>query len=634
MTTTPDAVTPRLAHSGTWHLTLKAAFHRDGRDHDLVLEWRRRDGIWDRECIGLTPTLISSLHEFRIALDQTPDTVKAEGRIDPDPWAVIGGPMRVTLHLPGEGRTGPGRYEGTFADTPIQGVVEARYEPAPRASLGASAPPPTILEAFERDGCASPLYDYAWAGRDTADPTPGLPVFDATDHGLRPDSGQEALPAIQAAIDAASAAGGGVVQLPPGILDCNVDRKLPPLRIRADRVVLRGSGSGPDGTLLVNHRYSDTPNPAQPWRAGEHPLLVIGGDLQQEEPEPRVITAVTEGKRGRRAITVDDTAQLTVGQTCLLRQLEVEDGSLARSLVMDQVEVASNYRGAGKALVTQIVRVTAIDGRAVEVDAPLHRDIAKWPAQLCDYPMTHQSGVMHLRMRGLWAGFFVHHKNGEHDNGWDQVKFVRVRAGWAEDLVHENTTCAIGLSNCLGCVAQRCRIMGNHGHNGFVINRYSTGNLMRDCHAGRNMHGFNCAGTICGNAVVDCTMDEPSGVDLHGGLSLDNLFDNLVGGINKGGGAGHAVPPRHGPGYTLWNWSAGHYDPYKPWQRAWRIADHTTTPGYICVGVHGQYGQQIIFGAPDGDTTDPLQTPCAWIESPNQRVTPRSLYDWQRARWR
>ncbi|MEI7766856.1 MAG: DUF4955 domain-containing protein [Phycisphaerae bacterium] len=615
---------PVFTPNGIWFITCQAVVSSRGRMHDVTFEWRRRDGIWDREGLGLTPTLVGSLHEFTLTATG-PSTYVADGRIDPDPWVVIGGAMKITVQLAGD----TGTYTGTFADQAITGNVTTRYVPALPVSRGIAQTRLEILEIFAREGSRSRLYDYSYAGRGTTDPTVGLPVIQAEDYGVRGDSGQEALPAIQAALDAAGAAGGGVVQLPPGILDCNVDAKLPALRIRHDRVILRGAGTGPDGTVLVNHRYSDTPDPKQPWRAGEHPLLIIGPD---DRSEPHALTAVTAGLRGELTITVADASALRVGGSYLLRQLETADGSLARDLVQGYVAVAQNWQGAGKELVSQICTITAIAGECVTLDAPLHRSITQWPADLCAFPMITGAGVTNLHMRGLWGGFFVHHKNGEHDNGWDQVQFKRVRGGWAENLLHESTTSAVGLHDCLGCVIRQSRIIGNLGHNGFVIAGRSTGNLLLASHAGHNMHAFNVQGTGSGNALVDCSMDEPSGIDLHGGIGCDNLYDALQGGINFGGGSANAVPPRQGPGMVLWNWRCGHYNPYKPWQRYAIAADYQNVPGFIAAGVHGAYGQALTYKGPAGEVAGPMQEAWGWVESPGQCVAPRSLYAWQCAR--
>ena len=177
------------------------------------------------------------------------------------------------------------------------------------------------------------------------------------------------------------------------------------------------------------------------------------------------------------------------------------------------------------------------------LDAPLHRDITRWHSDLCAFLLLEQVGVCDLRIAGQWGGFFIHHKNGEHDNGWDQIKVHHVAYGLVANVTCESTTSAVGLANCLGCVAGDCRIEGNLGHNGFVLSKSSTGNMQPAArYAGHNMHGFNVQGLLSGNALIDCSMDEPSGIDLHGGIGCDTLVDNMSGGVLKGGGGRARCP--------------------------------------------------------------------------------------------
>jgi hypothetical protein len=149
-----------------------------------------------------------------------------------------------------------------------------------------------------------------------------------------------------------------------------------------------------------------------------------------------------------------------------------------------------------------LARIEDFDGNQVNLDAPLHRDISQWTSDLCHFPLLEHVGVCDLRIAGHWGGFFIHHKNGEHDNGWDQIKMKHVAYGLVADIICESTTSAIGLGNCLGCVVRDCRIEGNLGHNGFVLGKSSTGNLIVRCHAGHNMHGFNIQGNLTGNEAI------------------------------------------------------------------------------------------------------------------------------------
>ncbi len=612
-------------HNGILAVTLHDVLSHPGaaKSFPLVIEIKRRDGLWDREAIATSPGFNNQFHEFDIKA-QGP-TWQLRGRIKPDPWVIAGGVAEFAIEL----QKDTGTYTGKIGDRQIAGLATAVFRDKPRASLGRVQTKLAILERFQREGATSPLYDYARAGYHYGD-EPGngasLPVFRVEDFGALPDSGEETFDGIQAALDAAAAARGGVVLLPPGIFDLSVAEKRHPLRIRASNIILRGSGSGPDGTVIVNHRYSDSPDPGKFWLAGQFPIVRADGDGVGER-----VARVLTGHRGSAVIEVADATGLQVGATYLFRVLENEQGTLARALTQGSCVPAANYRGAGTPLVTQLVTLTGIAGKAVTVEAPLHWTLRdEWEAELLAVAMLEEIGIEHIRFRTHWDGYFVHHRTVEDDNGWDHVGFSHLQHSWTRDLVHENATSAIGLADCKNCTVMDGRILGNPGHNGFCIGRTCTGNLHLRLACGRQMHAFNLAGTICGNAIVDCQMDEPAGVDFHGGLGLDNLIDALTGGVNVGGGSTNAVPPRHAHGLTLWNWSMGHYDPYLPWRRRERLATWQEHPGFIAIGVHGNDGHQVHYDSPTGPAVDDVQTPACWVESNNQAVHPRSLYEWQR----
>lgn len=85
------------------------------------------------------------------------------------------------------------------------------------------------------------LQDYSYAGYHNGEdalPTPEGPVFSVLDHGADNTGATDSCPAIQAAIDAAEAAGGGVVYLPAGEYRCE-----DLLTVEASGVVVQGDGS-------------------------------------------------------------------------------------------------------------------------------------------------------------------------------------------------------------------------------------------------------------------------------------------------------------------------------------------------------------------------------------------------------
>lgn len=133
------------------------------------------------------------------------------------------------------------------------------------------------------------LEDYSWAGyaaglRDEGPPE-GVALWDVLDHGLpvddagAPDPEVDAGPAIQAALDAARDAGGGVVLLPPGTM--RVDGRL---RITGEGVVLRGAGV--DRTRLAFTRTEGMDFAAH---------LLVGGPPRLGAHVPLVADAASRG---------------------------------------------------------------------------------------------------------------------------------------------------------------------------------------------------------------------------------------------------------------------------------------------------------------------------------------------------
>jgi autotransporter-associated beta strand protein len=98
------------------------------------------------------------------------------------------------------------------------------------------------------------IQDFSYAGyRRGEHPIPAVagPVFDVTDYGADPSGVQDSTTAIQAAINAAATAGGGVAKLPAGTFKVSLPAGASEvLRLRTNNVMLRGAGSSQ--TFLLN----------------------------------------------------------------------------------------------------------------------------------------------------------------------------------------------------------------------------------------------------------------------------------------------------------------------------------------------------------------------------------------------
>lgn len=142
--------------------------------------------------------------------------------------------------------------------TPAQ--VKAAFRAQAPGEPRASAIWKEWVEA-QKAGRSTRFPDYSWAGYRVGDekiPDVKGPVFEATNFGARPDTPVDSLPALQRAVDAAAAAGGGVVHLSPGTYWMRADaRNRKALWVTNSRVVIRGSGMGEGGTVLrlAYHSY-------------------------------------------------------------------------------------------------------------------------------------------------------------------------------------------------------------------------------------------------------------------------------------------------------------------------------------------------------------------------------------------
>lgn len=616
-------------------LVLAGALPRGAARHDLTVRCRRQGAEWASPIQATADTFNGMAHTGRV-------TAAAQGSgwllsltvdVASDPW-VAGGSFTAAVTIVDDGLAANGTWEGTFNGAAATGRVQLRREPRWHAPLEPLPGEPSVLRAWRQQPATARLGDFSWAGLGHAAQEPRATgrEFPVTDFGAVPDGGRDATAAIQRAIDAAAAAGGGIVTFPPGRFELHLDDPQRCLEIGSDRIVLRGAGSGVAGTVLHSHAPGRSPDPAQLWRANERPRHVHIGPRPASAlggygpPVGAVVARVSPASRGERELMIEPGSAVAPG-VYLLEAVEDEAGTLAMALAPG-VRVASEYRGAGRPLIRRLVTIEAVDGQRVRLGSPLRCDLrAAWTPVLRQVDLVQGVGLERLRLASSWRGLFVHHLNDEHDNGWDAVRCDGLVDGWVRDVVFDSCTTAVSLMGCTRCTVVDCAIVGNPAHNGFGNIASSSDNLFLRCHAGRQMHGFNIGGTPSGCVVVECTADEPSGIDLHGGIGTDNLFDACTGFVLQGGGSGAAVPPRHGTGLVLWNWITGTFDPFRPHRELSRTANGAEQPGFVAVGVRARDGRELVVAGPDGA----LQRgdgswPWGVVEAANRPVLPRSLW--------
>src|SRR5262249_43873379 len=157
---------------------------------------------------------------------------------------------------------------------------------------------------YQTDSQGNRIMDFSFAGYGGGGVSlPYVPVRRTVN-----PSGEDDTAAVQAAIDAVSAltpdADGfrGAVLLASGSFNCSET-----LNIATSGVVLRGSGSGPDGTII-----NLTGNP--------HTAVRLAGSGSWQTVGPSAVMTDAYVPSGTMSVTVDDASGFNVGDTILIRR--------------------------------------------------------------------------------------------------------------------------------------------------------------------------------------------------------------------------------------------------------------------------------------------------------------------------
>lgn len=468
------------------------------------------------------------------------------------------------------------------------------HGPAPSESAGTRGWIPAVWTEYQAEGpTGSRLPDFSRAGYAMGSrPIPGVegPVFDVTDprFGAIPDDGRDDTAAIQAAVDAAGAAGGGVVLLPRGRYEIRKTANAPYLRITRDHVVLRGEGNGPGGTLLV----LGSPGPAGAVRRlGTVPALQeprSGAAVAVIGPEAReALTEYTESLlRGGRRVAVSDTSRLSVGQLVVIEfedpRIDVEHPAPEKAdmaaqlthpfrLTEDQVDTF----GAAGRKITWIVRIAEIpDRRTVVLAKPARFDqLLRYRPRIHAFHGVEGVGIEDLRIESRWPGNYRHHKphvgkDGavirtarEQDYLWNGIWMSYAVDGWVRGITFKDLTQGVIVSHSADLTLRDLRFEGIDGHAGVTIGRSNDVLLTGAEFFARLVHPVTLTMMASGNVVTDCEAhydgrdDETATdavIDFHGMFPFENLFENLRGFYICPGGD-MSVLPHAGVRNVFWN---------------------------------------------------------------------------------
>jgi hypothetical protein len=477
------------------------------------------------------------------------------------------------------------------------------------AAMAAEASVAQVWEQYveaKKSGAVPPLPDFSYAGYAAGEePIPNVegPVFDVTTYGAKPDDGKDDQAAMQRAVDAAEAAGGGVVLLPAGAYDVNTDfddRR--PLRVRKGGVVLRGAGMGTGGTVIridqPTFRVSnDHPDPGMGYG-----WLQIGPDQDPEAGllahDGKLADVTADAARDSHVLTVNDASAIRAGDWVSVRISNSTD--LARRIIepyaIDELPEGWTRIRNGVYRVEHH-KVKSVDGNRLTLREPLLTDVeSDFGWTLTRYAPIERVGVEDICFQGGWVGKYSHHRSRVDDNAWEAVKFTRVADAWIRRCAIVNFNTCLGLESSAHVTALHNVLAGQMGHVSIGNPRRCT-NLLIGLSADdmqRNgsrdtTHGIGSAGSGAGVVYWRYDMAHEESFDFHGMWPYATLFDVVVGGDLNNSGGPVASFPNHAELFVGWNFKHT-YEPKYRNKRAysfWGGSPRPTMVKPIFVGMHG-----------------------------------------------
>jgi hypothetical protein len=390
------------------------------------------------------------------------------------------------------------------------------------------------------------------------------------------------------------------------------------LFIRASGVVLRGEGSGVDGTVLYGTGTT------------RREILKVAGVAGRQLLEARTSIADLYLPSGARSFHVEDARAFEVGDTVVVRRSG--NDRWIHHIGMDHIFERPGSPGS----TTQWSpfdldfdrMITRIDGNVVTVDAPLANAIKRrWGGgELIKYDdpdRIEQVGVENLRVEVQFdpsvtavtgdTPYFA-----DENHAIDFASLDNVKNAWIRDVaaLHLEHSLAEVLRNTKWVTVQDSqavemvsRIDGGRRYNFLLAGQLA---LVQRCHAETARHAFVVDSRVPGpnvfldgDSIIEYATSEP-----HHRWSVGGLYDNIKSDIaiqdRAWLGSGHGWA---GANYVAWN-TEGELVVQQP----------PTAQNYAI----GHVGPKVRAFAPNSDDLRPRRD--GYWEKHGQHVSPRSLY--------
>lgn len=433
-------------------------------------------------------------------------------------------------------------------------------------------------------------------------------VIDVTRHGVVPDTGEDMLDALQALIDKVGQDGGGTLYFPRGeyLFNCRGQKRF--LQVNHSHVTLEGEldAAGRPLARMVNCGSLERGH-AQPWLS---PFFITTGEKIQPSNQfwglqfgnwrrkemksdsmsdpgsdgslltPPPVTVVTAPSRqGEDVLHVADSA--CVGRYILLGLYNADEEASLLKDILGQPQLRPEWEAAMRAgaerapsfqWLVQVKRI--VDAHTIQLTQPLWRDcdLTNSPV-ICNVDMLEDITIRNLKLSSRWNGLFRHHGHRhyytvrqaqEMDYGWNGINLKRVAHALVENVVIENFTNPLCVTDSRNATCSHIEIKGYDGHQGIKVYCHSCDNLFSDIrfysHFADMMGGEgNAYGNVFSRIHYLNPCFKPVEYDFHGFAEAPfsppcyNLFELVY-----GFAAIHSSGPLHmqpacGRGNVWWN---------------------------------------------------------------------------------
>lgn len=442
--------------------------------------------------------------------------------------------------------------------------LRARFE-ACRAAIEMDQTSPSQLwgEAGENWTSASRLPSFSSAGYHSGrKPIPKPPVvrnvrdFGAVGDGVADDT--------QAFVAAIAATENGALLVPAGrykITDI--------LKITKSNIVLRGEGSGASVLYLPKSLRDILPN----GPGGGFPEWAYFGGFVWVEGQQlgvRLAGVSAPAARGATQIEVESSANVQIGQTLRLVQLDDAPHTLIRSMQgglafqSDQVNYMRTELGDVRKVHDWVFKVVAVDGNTVTLDRPLRLDVKpEWEPAI----FTHAPTVQEVGVEGLTFEFSGEAKAAHNaERGHNAIHFWAVTNSWVNDVEIVDADYGVNArafvyNSQFEDIKIRAakRNLPDTCHHGLNASHLSQDNLFnRFKFETQCVHDITVEGYANGNVFANGAFTNLS-LDHHKAGPFENLFTRLYtrsgstlhrvgGGTNRG--------PQSAARTTMWNITA------------------------------------------------------------------------------